>query len=111
MRQTPRNEEETAMPDQVHAHPGSRTLKELPLRLHHNAYVCADQERTRHFFEDIIGLPPLATWIEEAEFPEFPGKPPSYCHTLFGIGDGRPPALFNFAHPAAAPPYKARSPP
>ena len=39
----------------------------LPLRLHHNAYVCADPERTRHFYEDILGLPLLATWIEEAD--------------------------------------------
>ncbi len=40
-----------------------------------NAYVCADQERTRHFYEDIVGLLPLlAAWIEEAEFPEFPGR-------------------------------------
>jgi catechol 2,3-dioxygenase-like lactoylglutathione lyase family enzyme len=41
-----------------------RTGAELPQRLHHNAYVCADQERTRHFYEDILGLPLIATWIE-----------------------------------------------
>ncbi len=61
----------------------------LPLRLHHNAYVCADQERTRHFYEDIVGLPLLAAWIEEAEFPEFPGRRISYSHAFYGIGDGR----------------------
>jgi glyoxylase I family protein len=81
----------------------------LPIRLHHNAYVCADQERTRHFYEDIIGLPLLATWIEEAEFPEFPGRRQSFCHTFFGIGDGGALAFFNFADPEAAAAYKAKS--
>ncbi|MFZ5782659.1 MAG: VOC family protein [Pseudomonadota bacterium] len=74
----------------------------LPLRLHHNAYVCADQERTRHFYEDVIGLPLLATWIEEAEFPEFPGRRLKYSHTFYGIGDGGALAFFNFADPEAA---------
>lgn len=82
--------------------------KTLPLRLHHNAYVSADQERTRAFYEDVLGLPLLATWIEEAEFPEFPGKRLSYCHTFFGIGDGGALAFFNFADPEAAAKYKAR---
>lgn len=83
----------------------------LPLRLHHNAYVCADQERTRRFYEDVIGLPLLATWIEEAEFPEFPGRRLSFCHTFFGIGDGGALAFFNFADPEASAAYKARKQP
>ena len=83
----------------------------LPMRLHHNAYVCADQERTRHFYEDIVGLPLLATWIEEAEFPEFPGRRTSYCHTFFGIGDGGALAFFNFPDAEVAAAYKARSQP
>jgi catechol 2,3-dioxygenase-like lactoylglutathione lyase family enzyme len=87
------------------------TGETLPLRLHHNAYVCADQERTRHFYEDILGMPLLATWIEEAEFPEFPGRRQSYCHTFFGMGDGGALAFFNFADPEAAAAYKARSQP
>ncbi len=83
----------------------------LPLRLHHNAYVCADQERTRHFYEDVLGMPLLATWIEEAEFPDFPGRRLSYCHTFFGIGDGGALAFFNFADPEASAAYKARKQP
>jgi catechol 2,3-dioxygenase-like lactoylglutathione lyase family enzyme len=83
----------------------------LPLRLHHNAYVCADQERTRRFYEDVIGLPLLATWIEEAEFPEFPGRRLSYCHTFFGIGDGGALAFFNFADPEASATYQANKQP
>jgi glyoxylase I family protein len=88
-----------------------RLQETLPLRLHHNAYVCADQERTRHFYEDIIGLPLLATWIEEAEFPEFPGRKLSFSHTFFGIGDGGALAFFQFADPEAAATYKANEQP
>ena len=83
----------------------------LPLRLHHNAYVCADQERTRQFYEDILGLPLVATWIEEAEFPEFPGRRLSYSHTFYGIGDGGALAFFNFADPEAAATYTANKQP
>ena len=37
----------------------------LPSRLHHTAYVTNDLEATRKFYEDIIGLPLLATWCEK----------------------------------------------
>jgi catechol 2,3-dioxygenase-like lactoylglutathione lyase family enzyme len=100
------------MPDQVHAPAtGTGLLKELPLRLHHNAYVCANQERTRHFYEDIIGLPLVATWIEEGESPDFPGRKISFVHTFFGIGDGGALAFFEFADPEVAAKYKARQQP
>ena len=68
-------------------------LSELPTRLHHNAYVCADQERTRHFYEDIVGLPLVATWIEQGQSPDFPGREISFAHTFFAIGDGGAPGL------------------
>ena len=61
-------------------------LAKLPSRLHHNAYVTRDQEKTRQFYEDIIGLPLLATWCESDEL--F-GKLRTYVHTFYGIGDGR----------------------
>ena len=69
-------------------------LKTLPRRLHHNAYVTADQEVTRHFYENIIGLPLIATWIEASNFD---GRESTFCHTFFGIGDGAALAFFNFA--------------
>jgi catechol 2,3-dioxygenase-like lactoylglutathione lyase family enzyme len=87
------------------------TANALPLRLHHNAYVCADQERTRHFYEDILGLPLVATWIEEGEFPEFPGRRLSYSHTFYGIGDGGALAFFAFADPEVATAYAAKKQP
>src|SRR2546427_7446866 len=60
-------------------------LAKLPSRLHHNAYVTRDQEKTRRFYEDVIGLPLMATWCESDEL--F-GKVRTYVHTFYGIGDG-----------------------
>jgi glyoxylase I family protein len=73
-----------------------RSVSELPQRLHHNAYVCADQERTRRFYEDVLGLPLIATWIEHGELED---RPMVYSHTFFGLGDGGALAFFNFQDP------------
>jgi glyoxylase I family protein len=69
----------------------------LPTRLHHNAYVTRDQEATRAFYEDVIGLPLIATW-KEAD--ELFGAVRTYCHTFYGLGDGSALAFFQFADPA-----------
>jgi glyoxylase I family protein len=66
----------------------------LPSRLHHTAYTSKDLEATRHFYEDIIGLPLIATWCEKDEL--F-GKERTYCHCFFGLGDGGALAFFQFA--------------
>ena len=66
----------------------------LPSRLHHTAYVTKDMEATRHFYEDILGLPLMATWCE-TDF--LFGKDRTYCHCFFGIGDGGALAFFQFA--------------
>jgi len=68
----------------------------LPSRLHHTAYVTRDQEATRAFYEEIIGLPLIATWKETDEL--F-GKTRTYCHTFYGLGDGSALAFFQFADP------------
>jgi glyoxylase I family protein len=68
----------------------------LPHRLHHNAYVTKDQEATRKFYEDLIGLPLVAAWTE---MDELFGKERVYCHTFFGLGDGGALAFFQFANP------------
>ena len=66
----------------------------LPSRLHHNAFVTKDMEATRHFYEDILGLPLVATWCETDHLW---GKDRTYCHCFFGIGDGGALAFFQFA--------------
>ena len=60
------------------------------IRLHHHAYVTTDQEATRKFYEEIVGLPLIATWTEIGEGQE-------YCHTFFGLRDGGALAFFQFA--------------
>ena len=68
----------------------------LPSRLHHNAYVTKDMEATRIFYEDVIGLPLVATWSESDEL--F-GAVRTYCHCFFGLGDGGALAFFQFEKP------------
>jgi len=67
----------------------------LPSRLHHTAYVSKDLEATRKFYEEVIGLPLIATYCEADEL--F-GKERVYCHCFFGIGDGGALAFFQFAN-------------
>ncbi|OYX37975.1 MULTISPECIES: VOC family protein [unclassified Sphingomonas] len=67
----------------------------LPSRLHHTAYVSKDLEATRHFYEDVLGFPLVATWCEQEEL--F-GKERTYCHCFFGMSDGSALAFFSFAH-------------
>lgn len=73
------------------------TAQKLPSRLHHTAYTTKDMEKTRAFYEEIIGLPLIATWSESDEM--F-GKVRTYCHCFFGLGDGGALAFFQFADPS-----------
>ena len=70
--------------------------QKLPQRLHHTAYVTADMEATRHFYEDIVGLPLVATW---SEADELFGALRTYCHCFFGLADGSALAFFQFVRP------------
>jgi glyoxylase I family protein len=68
--------------------------RKLPSRLHHTAYTTKDMEKTRAFYEEVIGLPLVATWSESDEL--F-GKVRTYCHCFFGLADGGALAFFQFA--------------
>lgn len=70
--------------------------KKLPKRLHHTAYVTRDMEKTRKFYEEVIGLPLVATWSESDEL--F-GATRTYVHCFFGLEDGSALAFFQFATP------------
>ena len=59
------------------------TQAKLPSRLHHNAYVTKDMEATRKFYEDVLGIPLVATWSESDEL--F-GAMRTYVHCFFGNG-------------------------
>jgi catechol 2,3-dioxygenase-like lactoylglutathione lyase family enzyme len=68
----------------------------LPSRLHHTAYVTKDLEATRAFYEDVVGLPLIATYCEtDMLF----GAERVYCHCFFGLADGSALAFFQFADP------------
>jgi catechol 2,3-dioxygenase-like lactoylglutathione lyase family enzyme len=69
----------------------------VPSRLHHTAYVVKNLEATRHFYEDVLGFPLVATWCEQEEL--F-GKERTYCHCFFGLQDGGALAFFQFAEPS-----------
>jgi catechol 2,3-dioxygenase-like lactoylglutathione lyase family enzyme len=69
-------------------------MNSVPSRLHHTAYVSKNLEATRHFYEDLLGIPLVATWCE-TDF--LFGKDRTYCHLFFGLKDGSALAFFQFA--------------
>ena len=74
---------------------GEFTMTSTPTRLHHTAYLTKDLEATRAFYEDLVGLPLVATWSESDEL--F-GAVRVYCHCFFGMPDGSALAFFQFAN-------------
>src|SRR5262245_15567462 len=66
-----------------------------PRRLPHAAWVTRDSEATRHFYEDVLGLPLVATWVERSPMPS--GATREYVHTFFAFADGGALAFFQHA--------------
>lgn len=72
------------------------TTQAAPFRikqLHHFAYRCRDAEETRHFYEDILGLP-LVHAIESDYVPST-GEYCPYVHIFFEMADGSCLAFFD----------------
>ena len=65
-------------------------------------------EATRHFYEDLIGMPLVATWCESDEL--F-GKERVYCHCFFGLADSSALAFFQFANREFSDQFAAPPPP
>jgi len=66
----------------------------VPIRgLHHYAYRCRDCEETRHFYEDILGLP-LVHVIRSDHVPST-GEYCPYVHIFFQMTDGSYIAFFD----------------
>jgi glyoxylase I family protein len=93
----------------VHAQPKANTLKTLPKRLHHYAFVVKDHEANRKFFEDVIGIPLTATWCERA-YNGSVGREIDYCHTFYALADGGALAFFQYADQDAYEALKAQRP-
>lgn len=69
----------------------------ISTRLHHNAHVTDNIEAVRKFYEEVIGMPLVATWCEKTML--F-GKERTYVHCFFDLGDGECLAFFQFADEA-----------
>jgi len=80
-----------------------------PQRLHHYAWVTKDQEANRKFFEDVLGIPLVATWCERTYNPEA-GRELEYCHTFYELADGGALAFFQFAEPGLYEEMRPRHP-
>lgn len=63
-------------------------------RLHHHAFMAKDMEATRHFYEDILGMPLIGTWVERIN--PMTGEKDNYVHTFFEMNDGSCLAFFQF---------------
>jgi glyoxylase I family protein len=70
--------------------------------LHHWAWRCRDAEETRHFYEDILGLP-LAHIIRAENVPST-GEYCPYVHLFFRMTDGSYIAFFDLGDDIAAEP-------
>ncbi len=65
----------------------------------HQAYACWDSEETRHFYEDILEMPLIATVVIDDPLHDYGA---GYCYTFFEIGDGTTLAFFehmSLVHP------------
>jgi glyoxylase I family protein len=70
--------------------------------LHHFAYRCRDAEQTRHFYEDILGLP-LFHYIRSDVVPST-GEYCPYVHIFFRMTDGSCLAFFDLGDNVAPAP-------
>jgi len=62
-------------------------------QLHHFAYRCRDAEETRHFYEDILGLP--LVHVIKADYVPSTGEYCPYVHIFFEMPDGSCIAFFD----------------
>ncbi|MHB8883578.1 MAG: VOC family protein [Methylovirgula sp.] len=63
-------------------------------RMHHHAFIARDLEETRHFYEDLLGLPLVGTWVERIN--PVTNQPDNYAHAFFELADGSCLAFFQF---------------
>ena len=72
----------------------AQTIAAVPIRgLHHFAYRCRDCEETRHFYEDILGLP--LVHVIRADHVPSTGEYCPYVHIFFRMADGSYIAFFD----------------
>ena len=73
----------------------------VPVRgLHHFAWRCRDSEETRHFYEDLLGLP--LTHVIKSDHVPSTGEYCPYVHIFFQMRDGSYIAFFDLGDDTAA---------
>ena len=70
--------------------------------LHHVAYRCRDAEETRHFYEDLLGLP--LVHVVRADSVASTGEACPFVHLFFEMTDGSCVAFFDLGDNTAAEP-------
>lgn len=81
----------------------SDPLGTVPIQaLHHAAWRCRDAEETRHFYEDVLGLP-LFHLIQSDHVPST-GEYCPYTHLFFRLADGSCMAFFDLGDDVAPAP-------
>ena len=70
--------------------------------LHHFAWRCRNAEETRHFYEDLMGLP--LVHVIRADHVPSTGEWCPYVHIFFRLGDGSHVAFFDLGDGQAAAP-------
>lgn len=76
-------------------------------QFHHHAFRTADMEKTRQFWEDVLGMPLIGTFVETTD--PVTEEPSNYIHTFFEMADGTALAFFQFQEDKY-PPSKIRGP-
>jgi len=84
----------------------SNALPSAVKHIHHHAFACRDSEETRHFYEDILGMPLVATVVLEDPFLRDGSR---YCHTFFEMADGNALAFFEHTSLFKSTDFEARS--
>ena len=69
-----------------------------PKRFHHNNFYTNDFNATRHFYEDLAGIPLCAFWVEP--FPDTAETRAHVCgHAFFKLSDGAMMAFMHYPDP------------
>ena len=94
-----------AAPTPVYSQPRRADMSQLSApaavqQLHHYAYKAKDAEETRHFYEDILGLP--LYHIIQSDYVPSTGEYCPYTHFFFRLKDGSFIAFFDIGDDEAA---------
>lgn len=71
-----------------------RQAKTDVVQYFHNAFRVRDMEKTRHFYEDVIGCPLIGCDVVDVDPTN--GQPSHFIHTFFELADGSYLAFFQY---------------